>query len=579
VTAPWPNSTGVKPPDRLRIRSGTREIAIRVLRRKLHAGRQLNAYTSFFDASTVTPDVKRTLTISGGFSNTLASNNDPKAFMYEFNENAFPYITMIQPRLDSVEEWNIVNLNNDEHPMHIHVNDFQVQQVVDPTAGTTTGVQMWGQDNANVPYPTMDAAGNVITPGSLTLRTKFVQYTGTYVIHCHRLNHEDNGLMAIINVIPAVSTYAVAVPGSPGVSASVNVYDGNGDRLLRSVTPFPGFEGTPTVTMGDVNGDQVLDLVVGAGAGAAPEVVAYSGAASGATSVFETELTRFTAFEAGFRGGVDVATANISAQGLADNIIVGSGPGIRAQVNIYSSYLPTDTGTTPDLFSTVVPYADSKTGVSVAAGMVDAMSGRASIITVPGPGSPANVKTFRYDLYTVNDPSASANASGNHTGYDSTAPVPVLTSEFMAFDPSYMGGVSLTTGWVAGAEGGAQSIILGMLGAPGTVRTFSAGSALDAGPALYLLSPSDHSEHVTFAQTSEFTPFAGSAAGGVRVATTSTVYGADLLVSGLSADGTLAEVRIYSLSRANKTATTLTPTLLRLVASIPGSRLASVGGD
>ena len=32
-------------------------------------------------------------------------------------------------------------------------------------------------------------------------------------MHCHRLNHEDNGLMALINVIPAVSAYAVAVPG------------------------------------------------------------------------------------------------------------------------------------------------------------------------------------------------------------------------------------------------------------------------------------------------------------------------------------------------------------------------------
>ena len=37
---------------------------------------------------------------------------------------------------------------------------------------------------------------------------------GTYVVHCHRLNHEDNGLMATINVIPEVSTYAVAMPGS-----------------------------------------------------------------------------------------------------------------------------------------------------------------------------------------------------------------------------------------------------------------------------------------------------------------------------------------------------------------------------
>ena len=33
---------------------------------------------------------------------------------------------LIQPRLNSVEEWKFVNHNNDEHPIHVHVNDFQV---------------------------------------------------------------------------------------------------------------------------------------------------------------------------------------------------------------------------------------------------------------------------------------------------------------------------------------------------------------------------------------------------------------------------------------------------------------------
>ena len=59
-------------------------------------------------------------------------------------------------------------------------------------------------------------------------------------MHCHRLNHEDNGLMTLVNVIPAVSTYAVAVPGSAGHAAEVKVYDGNGDKLLATVDAVPG---------------------------------------------------------------------------------------------------------------------------------------------------------------------------------------------------------------------------------------------------------------------------------------------------------------------------------------------------
>ena len=72
----------------------------------------------------------------------------------------------------------------------------------------------------------------MIQPGILTIRTRFDEYTGLFVMHCHRLNHEDNGLMALVNVIPAVSTYAVAVPGAPGKPAEVRLYDGNGDRFV-----------------------------------------------------------------------------------------------------------------------------------------------------------------------------------------------------------------------------------------------------------------------------------------------------------------------------------------------------------
>jgi hypothetical protein len=79
--------------------------------------------------------------------------------------------------------------------------------------------------------------------------------------------------------IPAISSYAVAVPGAPGKAAEVRVHDGNGDRLLATVSPFPGYEGNVSVAMGDVDGDGVYDLLVGAGKDHAPEVVVYSGKA------------------------------------------------------------------------------------------------------------------------------------------------------------------------------------------------------------------------------------------------------------------------------------------------------------
>lgn len=539
------------------------------------SGQKLDAYTSFVDTSVLPVDVKRALKVTGGFGNEKASNSDPKSFTYEFDDNTFPNIPLIQPRLNSVEEWSITNFNNDEHPMHIHVNDFQVTEIVDPVAGTRTGVQPWGQDNVNVPAPVTDEHETALEPASVTLRTKFTEYTGTFVIHCHRLNHEDNGLMAIVSVIPEVSTYAVAVPGSPGSPATVQVFDGTGDKLLATVTPFAGFEGTPTVAMADVNGDMVLDLVAGTGEGVAPEVAAYSGAdrADRADGAFSAELTRFAPFDDGFRGGVNVAGVDIDGNALADNIIVGTGPGVESQVKVFSSTLPTEKGAAPALFSSFTPYPGSQSGVTVATGVVDAASGRASIVTAPGPGEAPRVKTFRYDLFK---PTAAASASkGGHGGHgEKTAePVgdsgePTMTSEFLAYDEGYTGGVSLSTGWVAGAEGGAKSIVTGMADGAGTVRVWSAGSRLDGAPGMYLESPDHHSGPVDFRQIASFEPFAGS---GVQVGTTSTTTGADLLVSGRGATG--AEVRKYGLRRADPQATTLVPTV---VGTLP-PLLVSVG--
>ena len=206
-------------------------------------GQKLDAYSVYEDISQVKPAVERELVISGGFLDNLASQSDPKAFMYVFAGIGFPNAPLLQARLGSVEEWKFINNNNDEHPIHIHVNDFQVMHYFDPTRGIETGPEMWSVDNANVPAPAMGAEESVIQPGALSLRMKFDDFTGLFVMHCHRLNHEDNGLMTLVNVIPAASTYAVAVPGSPGHASEVKVYDGNGDRLVATVTPFPGYRG------------------------------------------------------------------------------------------------------------------------------------------------------------------------------------------------------------------------------------------------------------------------------------------------------------------------------------------------
>ena len=36
--------------------------------------------------------------------------------------------------------------------------------------------------------------------GSVTFRSRFLDFTGKYVLHCHMMNHEDMGMMQVVEV-------------------------------------------------------------------------------------------------------------------------------------------------------------------------------------------------------------------------------------------------------------------------------------------------------------------------------------------------------------------------------------------
>jgi len=90
----------------------------------------------------------------------------------------------------SVEEWTIFNMNNVRHPFHIHVNPFQVVKI--------NGVPVEPFWADTIPLP---PGGTPTEPTSVTFRTRFRDFMGTYVMHCHMLIHEDMGMMQMIEVV------------------------------------------------------------------------------------------------------------------------------------------------------------------------------------------------------------------------------------------------------------------------------------------------------------------------------------------------------------------------------------------
>jgi FtsP/CotA-like multicopper oxidase with cupredoxin domain len=108
----------------------------------------------------------------------------------------------------TVEEWTILNPTGEWHVFHIHQTDFQVTEI-NGVAQPFTG----HQDNVNVDYQA-DASS---PPGQVKLLIDFRNplIVGKFVYHCHILEHEDGGMMAVAEVQPSalLGSAPAATPG------------------------------------------------------------------------------------------------------------------------------------------------------------------------------------------------------------------------------------------------------------------------------------------------------------------------------------------------------------------------------
>jgi suppressor of ftsI len=89
-------------------------------------------------------------------------------------------------RLNTTEEWVIRNASTVWHPFHIHINDYQVVAV----------------NGHPVPVRSFEDTTGLPPFGEITIRTRFLDFTGRWVYHCHILLHEDRGMMGTVLALP-----------------------------------------------------------------------------------------------------------------------------------------------------------------------------------------------------------------------------------------------------------------------------------------------------------------------------------------------------------------------------------------
>ncbi len=125
------------------------------------------------------PDITREFVLNHGIDSTAGSTG------FIINGESFVMDKVnTRVRLNQVEDWRIVNKASVDHPFHLHTNRFQVVE----RNGKADPFRAW-KDTVNI--------GGYET---VTIRTKFEDFTGRTVYHCHILDHEDQGMMGIVEI-------------------------------------------------------------------------------------------------------------------------------------------------------------------------------------------------------------------------------------------------------------------------------------------------------------------------------------------------------------------------------------------
>jgi hypothetical protein len=328
---------------------------------------------------------------------------------------------------------------------------------------------------------------------------------GTYTVF-GRIYDKTGAFTQYSTTVTVKSDGLYAVGAGAGSAPEVKVYDSVTHQLKYDFMAYDqGFTGGVTVAVADVTGDGVPDIITGAGAGGGPNVKVFDGSTG-------KQIASFFAYDPGFTGGVNVAAGDVNGDGHAD-IITGAGPGGGPHVtvidgtqlgNVNANGVISDSALFYSFFAYDPTFAG---GVTVAAGDLNG-DGHADIVTGAGPGGSPTVNVYN-------------GATG------------AKTQSFLAFGSNFGGGVDVAVGNLLNTG---EDIVVGqMTGASAQVRVFNGSNDNLLSTFSPFATPSAQARLA----------FTGQFANGVEVATVDDGHGHDDLIVGVGGNF-ISQVNIYS---------------------------------
>jgi len=92
----------------------------------------------------------------------------------------------VSTRVGATEIWEITNIVGMDHPFHLHGFQFQVLD----------------RDGVKEPYVAWKDMLNIPKHSTARIIVRYDDYPGKWMFHCHILDHEDHGMMGVLEVKP-----------------------------------------------------------------------------------------------------------------------------------------------------------------------------------------------------------------------------------------------------------------------------------------------------------------------------------------------------------------------------------------